>query len=155
RDQLIARAVSEAYRSMMPAGTYPAVILFIELPPADVDVNVHPAKTEVRFLHEGATIGIIRDAVIKAISASRTVARLPSPPAHSTRGRGDEKEPAWNRNRSGPGQAADQLYSSEQGREGRQQLSTDLTPLDPHASYAGGAAPDDFRLESSGEGRAP
>src|ERR1700759_4466313 len=51
RDQLIGRAISEAYRSMMPSGTYPAVVLFIEVPPTEVDVNVHPAKTEVRFLH--------------------------------------------------------------------------------------------------------
>ncbi|MGH9764212.1 MAG: DNA mismatch repair endonuclease MutL, partial [Blastocatellia bacterium] len=40
RDQLVARALADAYRSTMPAGTYPAAILFIELPPADVDVNV-------------------------------------------------------------------------------------------------------------------
>jgi DNA mismatch repair protein MutL len=79
RDQLIARAVSEAYRSMMPAGTYPAAILFIDLPPAEVDVNVHPAKTEVRFLHEAAMLGIVRDAITRAVEASRAVTRLPVP----------------------------------------------------------------------------
>jgi DNA mismatch repair protein MutL len=81
RDQLIARAVSEAYRSMMPSGTYPAAILFIDLPPGEVDVNVHPAKTEVRFLHEAATAGIVRDAITRAIEASRAVTRLYVPPA--------------------------------------------------------------------------
>src|SRR5262245_16813700 len=54
RDPLIGRALSEAYRSMMPSGCHAAAVLFIDLQPTDVDVNVHPAKTEVRFLHEGA-----------------------------------------------------------------------------------------------------
>ena len=76
RDQLIGRAVSEAYRSMMPSGTYPAVVLFIEVPPAEVDVNVHPAKTEVRFLHEGTLAAFVRDAVAEAIRSTEPTARF-------------------------------------------------------------------------------
>lgn len=76
RDQLIGRALSEAYRSMMPSGTYPAAVLFIEVPPQEVDVNVHPAKTEVRFLHEGAVLAFVRDAVAEAIKATEPVTRL-------------------------------------------------------------------------------
>jgi DNA mismatch repair protein MutL len=64
RDQLIGRALSEAYRSMMPSGTYPAAVLFIEAPAPEVDVNVHPAKTEVRFLHEGAMLAFVRHVLI-------------------------------------------------------------------------------------------
>src|SRR5215467_3433813 len=101
RDQLIARAVSEAYRSMMPAGTYPAAILFIDLPPAEVDVNVHPAKTEVRFLHEGAMIGIVRDAITRAIEASRTVTRLPVPPIPRAGHRTETSATEWGRQSSG------------------------------------------------------
>jgi DNA mismatch repair protein MutL len=77
RDQLIGRAVSEAYRSMMPSGSYPAVILFVELPPSDVDVNVHPAKTEVRFLHENAILSFIRGAVATALAATQPVTQFP------------------------------------------------------------------------------
>ena len=85
RDQLIGRALVEAYRSMMPSGTYPAAILFVELPPTEVDVNVHPAKTEVRFLREGAMLAFIRDSVADALRATQPVTRVPgvgeSPPA--------------------------------------------------------------------------
>jgi DNA mismatch repair protein MutL len=76
RDQLIGRAISEAYRSMMPSGTYPAVVLFIGVPPTEVDVNVHPAKTEVRFLHESAIVAFVRDAVAEAIKATEPTTRI-------------------------------------------------------------------------------
>jgi DNA mismatch repair protein MutL len=77
RDQLIGRALSEAYRSMMPSGTHPAAVLFIEAPPNEVDVNVHPAKTEVRFLHEGAVLSFVRDAVAGALRSTRPITLAP------------------------------------------------------------------------------
>src|SRR6185503_11612370 len=77
RDQLIGRALTEAYRSMMPSGTYPAAVLFIEAPAAEVDVNVHPAKTEVRFLHEGAVLAFVRDSVADALRATRPITQVP------------------------------------------------------------------------------
>ncbi|MFO8058461.1 MAG: DNA mismatch repair endonuclease MutL [bacterium] len=49
RDRLINHAVFEAYRPLLPKGRYPLVVLFIDLPPEAVDVNVHPAKHEIRF----------------------------------------------------------------------------------------------------------
>jgi DNA mismatch repair protein MutL len=77
RDQLIGRALSEAYRSMMPSGTYPAAVLFIDVPPSEVDVNVHPAKTQVRFLHEGVIAAAVRSAILKALESSQTITQLP------------------------------------------------------------------------------
>ena len=77
RDQLIGRALTEAYRSMMPSGTYPAAVLFIEALPAEVDVNVHPAKTEVRFLHEGAVLAFVRDAVAEALRSTQPITQVP------------------------------------------------------------------------------
>ena len=77
RDQLINRALSEAYRSMMPSGTYPAAVLFIEVPPTEVDVNVHPAKTEVRFLHEAAILAFVRDGVAQALRSTEPVTPFP------------------------------------------------------------------------------
>jgi len=77
RDQLIGRALSEAYRSMMPSGTYPAAVLFIEAPPTEVDVNVHPAKTELRFLHEGAVLAFVRDAVAEALRSTQPITLVP------------------------------------------------------------------------------
>jgi DNA mismatch repair protein MutL len=78
RDRLIGRALNEAYRSMMPSGTYPAAVLFIEAPAGEVDVNVHPAKTEVRFLHEGAVLAFVRDAVASALRATHPITQVPA-----------------------------------------------------------------------------
>ena len=51
RDHIVRRAVSQAYAGLVPKDRYPVVVLRIEVPPQDVDVNVHPAKTEVRFVN--------------------------------------------------------------------------------------------------------
>jgi DNA mismatch repair protein MutL len=49
RDRVLLRGVSEAYRELLPHGRYPVAFVFLELPPGEVDVNVHPTKIEVRF----------------------------------------------------------------------------------------------------------
>ncbi|MGA2410708.1 MAG: DNA mismatch repair endonuclease MutL, partial [Candidatus Binataceae bacterium] len=54
RDRLLARAIAMAYQTLIPRGRHPAAIIFLELEPAEVDVNVHPMKTEVRFRRGGA-----------------------------------------------------------------------------------------------------
>lgn len=71
RDKIIAKALSEAYRAMIPAGVYPSAMLFVELPPREVDVNVHPAKTEVRFVRGTVVHDLIRDAVRAAIGSAK------------------------------------------------------------------------------------
>ncbi len=69
RDRLVARALTEGYRSVLPHGVYPSALLFIEVAPEEVDVNVHPAKTEVRFRRAGAVADAVRDAVRAALYA--------------------------------------------------------------------------------------
>jgi DNA mismatch repair protein MutL len=54
RDKMLARAITQAYQTLLPRGRYPAVVLFVALGHDEVDVNVHPMKTEVRFRHSGA-----------------------------------------------------------------------------------------------------
>ncbi len=49
RDRLIQHAITEGYRNILPPTVYPVVLLFLEMPSGEVDVNVHPSKTEVRF----------------------------------------------------------------------------------------------------------
>ncbi|HEV2668823.1 MAG TPA: DNA mismatch repair endonuclease MutL [Blastocatellia bacterium] len=71
RDRIIGKALSDAYRAMIPAGVYPSAMLFVELPPHEVDVNVHPAKTEVRFVRGTIVHDLIRDAVRAAIGSAR------------------------------------------------------------------------------------
>src|SRR6058998_977793 len=70
RDRLIGRALSEGYRSILPHGVYPAALLFIKVPLEEVDVNVHPAKTEVRFRRAAAVADAVRDAVRAALASA-------------------------------------------------------------------------------------
>src|SRR5262249_8938328 len=74
RDKIINKALSEAYRAMIPAGVYPSAMLFVELPPHEVDVNVHPAKTEVRFVRGTIVHDLIRAAVRAAIGSAKAAA---------------------------------------------------------------------------------
>ncbi len=70
RDRLIGRALSEGYRSILPHGVYPVALLFIEVPLEEVDVNVHPAKTEVRFRRAAAVADTVREAVRAALASA-------------------------------------------------------------------------------------
>ncbi|HLL73803.1 MAG TPA: DNA mismatch repair endonuclease MutL [Pyrinomonadaceae bacterium] len=70
RDRLISRALSEGYRTVLPTGVYPAALLFLEVPLEEVDVNVHPAKTEVRFRRAAAVADAVREAVRAALAAA-------------------------------------------------------------------------------------
>jgi DNA mismatch repair protein MutL len=74
RDRVLGKALSESYRAMIPAGVYPSALLFVELPPHEVDVNVHPAKTEVRFMRVAIVHDTVRDAVRAAIGAAKAAA---------------------------------------------------------------------------------
>jgi DNA mismatch repair protein MutL len=67
---LIGRALSEGYRSILPHGVYPVALLFIDVPLEEVDVNVHPAKTEVRFRRAAAVADSVREAVRAALASA-------------------------------------------------------------------------------------
>src|SRR5687768_11746864 len=70
RDRMIGRSLSEGYRSILPHGVYPAALLFIDTPLEEVDVNVHPAKTEVRFRRSAAVADAVREAVRDALASA-------------------------------------------------------------------------------------
>ena len=76
RDRLLLHAISEAYRNIIPPTSYPVVLLFLEMPPEEVDVNVHPAKTEVRFRQQGVVHDFVRDSLRRALVESRPVAHF-------------------------------------------------------------------------------
>jgi DNA mismatch repair protein MutL len=73
RDRLIQHAITEAYRNVIPPSVYPVVLLFLELPSGEVDVNVHPSKTEVRFRQQSVTHDFARDAIRGALMKARPV----------------------------------------------------------------------------------
>jgi DNA mismatch repair protein MutL len=87
RDRLLLHAITEAYRNVIPPTSFPVVLLFLEMPPEEVDVNVHPAKTEVRFRQQSMVHDFVRDslrtALIKARPTAGFLAALDSAPGAS------------------------------------------------------------------------
>jgi DNA mismatch repair protein MutL len=71
RDRLMLHALSSAYHNLMPPACYPFALLFLDCDCEEVDVNVHPSKTEVRFRHQSWVHDFVRDAVREQLMLSR------------------------------------------------------------------------------------
>ncbi len=74
RDRLILHAITEAYRNIIPPTSFPVLLLFLEMPAHEVDVNVHPAKTEVRFRQQALVHDFVRDSLRTTLMKARPAA---------------------------------------------------------------------------------
>jgi DNA mismatch repair protein MutL len=79
RDRLLLHALSAAYHNLIPPSCFPFALLFLECDAAEVDVNVHPAKTEVRFRSATFVHDFLRDSVREALIAAKPVSTIPLP----------------------------------------------------------------------------
>ncbi|HEY4676735.1 MAG TPA: DNA mismatch repair endonuclease MutL, partial [Candidatus Angelobacter sp.] len=73
RDRMVQHAIIEGYRNILPPTVFPVVLLFIELPNEEVDANVHPSKTEVRFRQHTLVHDFVRESVRAALMKARPV----------------------------------------------------------------------------------
>jgi DNA mismatch repair protein MutL len=91
RDRLLLRAVLDGYESLLLRGRYPIAVLFLGIPRGEVDVNVHPAKLEVRFRRPA----VVHQLVVPALRARLTAALAPSSVAADRRWAIAEAPPAY------------------------------------------------------------
>jgi DNA mismatch repair protein MutL len=79
RDRLLLHAISAAYHNLMPPACYPFALLFLDCDAEEVDVNVHPSKTEVRFRHGSVVHDFVRDTIREILMAQRPASNIPAP----------------------------------------------------------------------------
>ena len=78
RDKLLLRAIAQAYQTLLPRGRYPAVVMFVEMRHSEVDVNVHPMKSEVRFRDSNAIFDVVYHSLRERLSNQTSLASDPA-----------------------------------------------------------------------------
>jgi DNA mismatch repair protein MutL len=174
RDRLILHAIHEAYRNILPPTVFPATLLFLEMPCDEVDVNVHPAKIEVRFRRSQFVHDFTRDAIRQALMGARPIASFataagaaipPNPvaPPDSFAGGLVEPNPESGVPRAmiplmeelGVGSGVGSDYSAGNGFDistAPAQPVPQRFPFEPGSSFGGGYAPG---VIPAGQGREP
>ncbi len=105
RDQLLGYAIKEAYHTLLPKGRHPVAVVRLDLSPEEVDINVHPAKAEVRFRRSGEVFAAVQKAV------RHTLKGAPIPVVASPRWAPEPRTPI---SRPSPGQMALEVQRTEE-----------------------------------------
>ncbi len=132
QDTSIAYAVIQAYHTLLPTGRFPLAVLFIELDPADVDVNVHPTKAEVRFREPGRVFSAVQRAVRRTLVEHAPIPEVGfEPGAPAAFGQAAFGSAGWAERR-------DALLNAGRGAlpEAPANLPLPLTPAEPEAEDA-------------------
>ena len=103
----LVHAVAEAYRGLLPIGRYPVAVLRIQMSPEELDVNVHPAKAEVRFRQENVVYSVLQRTVRQALVALAPVPTFDAVPTSSTPMASPYVSPGSPRRLSGPSRPID------------------------------------------------
>jgi DNA mismatch repair protein MutL len=141
RDRLVQHALTEAYRNIIPPTVYPVVLLFLELPAAEVDVNVHPSKTEVRFRQQSAIHDFVRDTARAALMKARPVPQFVSEiSARATAGQALTPGAAWESSLQGRGSVAESEIPQDGPHEGFTLRSQALPLMPAHLQFDGSIA---------------
>jgi len=85
RDRALGSAIRQAYEGLLPRGRYPALFLFLQMDPREVDFNVHPTKIEVRFRQGRRVFAAVLDALRSALAAADLAPALRPSPGHAPR----------------------------------------------------------------------
>ena len=140
RDRLVQHGLTEAYRNIIPPTVHPVVLLFLELPSGEVDVNVHPSKTEVRFRQQSVMHDFVRDSVRGALMKARPVPQFVTEMrAHATASQAlTPGAQPWEPSTDGSGLA--QPAPNPPGEGGFALQAATLPPISARFQFEGGIA---------------
>ncbi len=172
-DRSLTYAVVQAYHTLLPVGRYPLAVVFVEIDPQQVDVNVHPQKTQVRFVQERSVFSAVQKAVRRAIVQNAPIPDmdLPTGEAPSVMPADREAFDAWSERRRSildagsqrdfeleaggpawegtlvpqPGLADDAGWASQQPDDAAGRLAPEAAQASPSDPAREGDTPDDTR----------
>ena len=120
QDPSLSAALLQAYHTLLMVGRYPLAVLFVSLEPEEVDVNVHPAKAEVRFRNPDAVFSLLQRAARRSLLAYSPVPAVAPASTWQRPDQAQEIDPAW-------GMAAE--LGSASGEEGGEALDAPISPV--------------------------
>ncbi|MFW6069751.1 MAG: hypothetical protein ACOC9X_01800, partial [bacterium] len=148
KDNSLTYAVIQAYHTLLPTGRYPVAVIFVRMPYERVDVNVHPAKTEVRFHDNNAVFSAVQRAVRQTLIAGSPVRNVA---LGARAGAGGDSYPGWGG--SADDAASRQSFSTQSLPHARGNLQIEWPPRDSDEATAPVSAGEKIFKGGAGEER--